>query len=474
MGLLFLMSCEGSKEGHIIKETQKASQSGQDAVAFDTSQLAFNVEKYKLPNGLTVLLHVDRSFPMVYFHQWFDVGSRNEKAGQTGYAHFFEHLMFKGTKRFTGAEFQFLVKGAGGSNNAFTSYDYTGYYISYPSAYLETAIRLESDRMHNLFIRYLDTPEKEKQAQKFVNSEREVVKQERRQRTDNSVSGQMWEQTARTVFEGSQYGWPVIGSMEDLNQSTLEDFKTFYRTYYTPSNTTVVIGGDFKVSEAKQWIQKYYQDIPKGEKASFEFTSSKKGDKIQDLTVKKPSASPAFYFSFLSAPLNDPDVFALDLLGNILSSGLSSRLHKNLVHVKDAILADVGAVILSFKYSGTFIIEGTLHSSQVPKDSNKGVLEALGKIKKEIQTLINKGVSERELQKAKNIVLKGKVEDLKSLRKKVYGLAHAEVVRGDYKTMFSELGQYNQVTTEDIVRVAKKHILDQWSTGVLVKALPKQ
>ena len=188
---------------------------------FASQNLELKVEKYKLKNGLTVLLHQDKSTPVVSFHQWYRVGSRNESIGRTGLAHFFEHLMFKGTKKYSGKEFEKLIKLNGGSNNAFTSFDYTGYYVNLPAGKIDKILDIESDRMQNL----LFDP-------KTIQSEREVVKEERRYRVENRVQGYLREALFSTVFKVHPYNWPVIGSMKDLNAASIDDLKKFYKVHY--------------------------------------------------------------------------------------------------------------------------------------------------------------------------------------------------------------------------------------------------
>ena len=213
--------------------------------------IKFPVEKYQLNNGLTVLLHEDHSVPTISYHTWFRVGSKNEEPGYTGIAHLFEHLMFKGAKRYTGKEFDRILQANGAVNNAFTSYDYTGYYENLPSDKLELAVDLESDRLVNLQVN----------AENLV-SEREVVKEERRVRVDNSVGGFLSEMLYATVFKVHPYRWPVIGWMQDLDQIDLKKCREFYGSYYAPNNAVVIVAGDFDTKSAKALIDKYYSHLP--------------------------------------------------------------------------------------------------------------------------------------------------------------------------------------------------------------------
>jgi len=210
----------------------------------------FSVDKYRLKNGMTVLLHQDSSLPIYSLHLWYDVGSSDEEQNRTGLAHFFEHLMFKGTKKNKEGVYDDLIEENGGSNNAFTTRDYTGYYVEMPAGTLETVLKLEADRMTNLSF------SKDK-----IKREREVVKEERRLRVENSPFGLAFESLFAQGYNKSAYKWPVIGSMRHLERSSVSDFKTFYERYYAPNNAVLVIAGDFRKSKAKRWIKKYFGSL---------------------------------------------------------------------------------------------------------------------------------------------------------------------------------------------------------------------
>jgi zinc protease len=221
-----------------------------------SQSIRFPVEKFKLANGLTVLLNEDHSAPIISYHTWFRVGSKNEEVGYTGIAHLFEHMMFKGAKRYTGEQFDRVLQANGGVNNAFTTHDYTGYYETLPGSKLELVADIEADRMENLQI----TPEN-------LTSERDVVKEERRFRVDNNPGGVLREALYGTAFKVHPYRWPVIGYMEDISRIDVAKANEFYRTYYAPNNAVLVISGDFDKAEAKRIVEKYYgaiksQEIP--------------------------------------------------------------------------------------------------------------------------------------------------------------------------------------------------------------------
>ena len=213
----------------------------------DQVQVNLNVEKWTLPNGLTVLFHEDHSVPLVNYQQWFRVGSKDEVVGKTGLAHFFEHLMFRGSKNFPEETFSRVLNSKGANFNASTTMDYTNYYIEAPSSELEYLIRVEADRMRNLTIN-----------PSTINPEREVVKEERRSRYENSPEAFQWVILPELMYKNLPYRWPTIGSMKDLNSASVADFQNFYNEFYAPNNAVIVVAGDFKTADAKKWIEKAY------------------------------------------------------------------------------------------------------------------------------------------------------------------------------------------------------------------------
>src|SRR5262245_13096547 len=228
----------------------------QSAQATSSSAIKIPFEKYELPNGLTVIMSVDRTTPTVAVDLWYHVGSKNEVVGRTGFAHLFEHVMFTGSGHVPYGLHDKYTEGVGGSNNGTTSNDRTTYYETVPSNYLETALWLESDRMGFL----LDTLDLEK-----LNQQRDIVKNERRQSVDNQPYGRAGEILSQALYPPTNpYSWDVIGSMTDLSAATADDVKNFFRLYYAPNNAILTIVGDFDPAQAKQWVTKYFGDIPKG------------------------------------------------------------------------------------------------------------------------------------------------------------------------------------------------------------------
>lgn len=413
-------------------------------------QIRFPVEKYKLPNGLTVLLHEDHNAPIISYQTWFRVGSKNEEPGFTGIAHLFEHMMFKGAKRYSGSQFDTVLQMNGGVNNAFTSYDYTGYYENLPSSKLELVMDIESDRMESLAI----TPEN-------LKSEREVVKEERRMRVDNNPSGILRENLYGTAFKVHPYHWPLIGYMQDIDSITLEKANEFYKMNYAPNNAIVVIAGDFDSSQAKSLIEKYYGSI-KSQTITQRPRSPEPDQKgIRSATIERDVQATQVAVAFHTPRAGDDESYALDLLANILGYGQSSRLHQRLVY-KDQSALSVSALNYTLQDSGLFQVYLTLKPGV---GTNKVQRALYGELWRPRNLLIH----ENELKKAKNQVMKGYVDSLKTIHGRAEALALNEVLFGDYERLFTDLEHYNKVTAEQIRAVAKKYLAPEKSTIVYLK-----
>jgi len=416
-----------------------------------TEQIRFPVTKYTLDNGMTVLIHEDFSTPLVSFHQWYRVGSRYEKPGMTGIAHFFEHLMFKGTKKFSSEDFESLVQSNGGTNNAFTTYDYTGYYVDLPASKLEIILEMEADRMTNLIF-----------SSKTINSEREVVKEERRFRFDNSVSGYMSEAVFSSVFKVHPYRWPVIGYMRDLNAISMNQFKNFYKTFYSPNNAIIVIAGAVKTKNVKKLIKKYYDKIPK-QKIPESIVSSEPEQKGQrNVILRKNVQNPYFAVAYKSVEAGHKDQYAFDLLSNILSKGTSSRLYRRLVYKEQNVTS-------IYSYAYTPQEPGIFEVFAVVKPNVK-IEKAMNSVFSELYKLRTHLVKPRELEKAKNQVMKSYVDSLKTISGKARSIASNEILFGNYKMLFLDLDRYMEVTREQIKEVAKKYLRPEQRS--IVKVIP--
>ena len=414
------------------------------------SQIRFKVEKYKLPNGLTVVLAEDHSAPLISYQTWFRVGSKNEKPGLTGIAHLFEHMMFKGAKRYSGEQFDTILQSNGATNNAFTTNDYTGYYENLPSSKLELVIDIESDRMENLKIDAAN-----------LKSELSVVKEERRMRVDNNPAGILREALFGTVFRVHPYKWPVIGYMVDLDNVTVEIAQNFHRMYYAPNNAVVVVAGDFDSKEAKRLIEKYYaaipaQTIPDAKRADEPVQTSGRTQ-----VVSHDVQNTQFTIAYQSPKNGSEESYALDLLANIMGAGPSSRLYQRLVY-KDQVANAATAYNSTLQEAGIFQVMVNLKAGADYKKAEKSIYGEMWHPR-------NLLVSDDELQKAKNQVMKTYVDGLKTIHGKAEALAMNETLYGDYDQLFKDLDQYSKVTADQIRKAANKYLAPERSSVVILK-----
>jgi zinc protease len=401
--------------------------------------IRFKVEKYKLENGLTVLLHEDHSVPLISYQTWFRVGSKNEEKGLTGIAHLFEHMMFKGAKRYSGEKFDAVLQANGANNNAFTTHDYTGYYENLPSSKLELVMDIESDRMQNLVI-----------DEKNLDSERDVVKEERRFRVENSPTGILMEKLYAVLFKVSPYRWPVIGYMPDLGNVTVENATRFFKTYYSPSNAVLVIAGDFDSSSTKKMISKYYSAIPAQEIPRVSFASEPPQAQMRTAIVYRDIQSPYVTFNYITPKAGEDEGFALDLLASILGGGPSSRLYRRLVH-KDQKVQSVSVSNSSMQLDAIFSVMAELRPNEDPTLVETAIRQEMAVAQRQL-------VTPSELKSAKNRVIKSYVSGLKTIHGKAGALAGAEIIHGDYEKLFTELDKYIKVSALDIKQAAAKHL----------------
>jgi zinc protease len=416
----------------------------------DILKLSFPVVKYKLQNGLTVLLHEDHSVPLISYHTWYRVGSRDEAPGITGSAHMLEHMMFKGSKKYPGKAFESLLHENGITNNAFTTFDYTGFYESLPSSKLEMMMEIEVDRMANLNLNPED-----------LQSEREVVKEERRWRVDNNPMGLLMESVMSTVFKLSNYRWPVIGTMKDINDYKIETLRGFHNIYYVPNNAILVLAGDFKISEARKLIDKYYGPLSYRPLPRRNYPKEPAQDVQRNASVKKDVQGTSFTVSFQGTANNAPDMYPLDLAANILGNGTSSRLHKRLVYSKQFATS-------AYSYHSTMQDQGVF-AVGVNMKPGVDVQESLELVYQELWKMRNKLVTDQELEKAKTQVMKELVDGLTTIDGKARALAVNEIVTGSYENLFKDLDRYNAVTANQIKEVSNKY-LNQTQRSIVILA----
>jgi zinc protease len=453
---LFVLAIALSASVGLAQSTPQSTPQPSPTPADDVGALIrFPVEKYVLPNGLTVVLHENHSAPIISYQTWFRVGSRHEEPGYTGIAHLFEHMMFKGAKRYTGEQFDTMLQANGATNNAFTTHDYTGYYENLPSSKLELVMDIESDRMESLRI----TAEK-------LKPEREVVKEERRMRVDNNPIGILREVLFGTTFRVSSYRWPVIGYMTDLDNITVEKATEFYKTYYSPNNAVLVIAGDFDPASVKKLVQKYYGELKSAKLPARPFQAEPVQTAVRSQTVEKDVQTMQFAMAYQTPKAGTDESYALDLLANVLGNGQSSRLHQRLVY-KEQVATSAATYNMTLQNSGLFQVYVSLKPGANFQQAHKAVLAEMWRPR-------NLLIPEAELQKAKNQVMKSYVDSLKTIHGKAEALALNEILFGDYEHLFRDLGRYNKITAEQVRKVALRFLQPDHATLVVLKPKKQQ
>ncbi|MEO7040853.1 MAG: pitrilysin family protein [Gemmatimonadaceae bacterium] len=400
-------------------------------------------EKYTLPNGLEVILHQDHTTPVIAVDTWFHVGSGDEKAGHTGFAHLFEHLMFMGSEHVPTGQFDQLLEAAGGNNNGSTTEDRTNYYETTPSNALPLALYLDSDRM-GFLVQALDAEK--------VDLQRNVVKNERRQRVDNVPYGKSDETILAALYpNGHPYSWPVIGSMADLSAATLEDVKNFFRTYYAPNNATLVISGDFQMDSAKALVRRYYSNIPRGpEIPPRPAPPSVVIPRDTFLVLQDRVQIPQVYYTWPTVKDFSRDDAALSVLASVLADGKNSRLYKRLVYDLQ-IAQDVYAGQQGSRLAGYFQIVATPRKGIAPARVDSVVREELAKLEKD-------GITSRELARVQNSTRSSFLRSLST------DLGTAELLNrynyfvGDPDFIQRDAARYDAVTRADVQRVARVYL----------------
>jgi zinc protease len=405
-----------------------------------------------LDNGLRVLLLEDARSPIVSFQVWYRVGSRNERRGATGIAHFLEHLMFKGTPSHGPRQFARLVEENGGQDNAFTSQDVTSYYVNIAADKLDLVIDLEADRMQNLL---LDP--------KAIASEREVVIEERRTRTEDDPGGFLGEEVSSIAFKAHPYGEPIIGWMDDIKRITPEEIREFYKTYYVPNNAMIVAVGAFRAADALEKIKRRFGRIPRGKVPPPMLAVEPVQNGERRVIVKKQAELPIVYMAWHVPNQKSDDAAALELLSTILSGGRASRLYRDLVYQRQLALEAGG----DYEY---FSIDPNLFwfwATPMPGQSPEK-LEA--ELSAHMERLKTEPVTDEELARAKNQIEAAFVYQDDSVHQRASQLARFEMI-GGFALKESFLAKIRAVTAADLTRVARAWFApDRKSVGVL---LPK-
>ncbi len=410
----------------------------------------WDVQEHSLDNGLKILTLEDHSAPVVTFQMWVHTGSRNEHPGITGISHLFEHMMFKGSKKYGPEEHANIVKRNGGNLNAFTSDDVTVYFENIVPDKLELIISMEAERLANLNL-----------TQETLNSEREVVKEERRYRIDEDNFGSMYEQLRANAYMAHPYSWSVIGWMSDIDAITLEDCKKYYRTNYAPNNVTIVVVGDIEVEKTIKWIKKYFGKIPSQEPPQPVRTVEppQKGERV--VYLKRQAQLPMLFAGYHIPEMINDDIYALQVLQKIMSDGRSSRLYKKLVY-EEQIALYAGGGILDTEDPGLFFLYLGMNPGY-DIDTGKGMLFS------EVDRFASEEVTDRELQKARNQLEADFIFGMQTNMRKGLQLGDYQVRGGDYRLLFEAADKYQAVTKDDIIRVAKEYLNpDNRTTVILV------
>jgi zinc protease len=415
--------------------------------AEEPKRLAIPYTQFTLPNGLDVILHEDHSVPLVAVDAWYHVGSAREKPGRTGFAHLFEHIMFEGSGHVPEGDFDSWLEAAGGDNNGSTDNDRTNYWETVPSNALELALFLESDRMGYL----LDAMSPQK-----VDGQRDVVKNERRQSFENQPYGMAFLKLPEEVFPpGHPYHWPVIGSMEDLTAASYEDVVQFFKSYYGPNNTTLVVAGDIDPAEARRLVEKWFSDVPRGAPVPPVSAPTPVLTSEKRLTLEDQVQLPRLYLAWLTPPFFHPGDEAMDVLARVLAFGKNSRLYKRLVYELQ-IAQDVSAGQNSGGLGSTFLITATAREGHSLPELEKVIAEELAKIKAEPPT-------SRELERAVNQIesaFYGALERVGGFGGKADRLNLYEFYTGRPDYFTEDLARYTSLDARDLQSAARAYLRD--------------
>ncbi len=411
------------------------------------------IQRHTLGNGLRLLMVEDHSAPVTNLQVWYHVGSKDERAGRTGFAHLFEHLMFKGSAHVDPDEHSRIVEAAGGFDNAYTNDDVTVYWETFPANYLERVLWLEADRMGSLNVDEAN-----------FKSEREVVKEERRVGVENRPYGRLFEDLAGAAFTVHPYKHTTIGSMEDLNKASLVDVRQFHKTYYRPDNATVVIVGDVSPKDAVRWTEKYFSGIPKPPTPIPRVTVKEPPQKAERRLTRwygSQSPLPAVVAAYHMPAEYTPDSYPLILASNILSGGESSRLYRKLVY-EEQIAVQAAGIGNFTEDPNLFIAYAVLNAGRSVEDGEKAVESILDQMR-------SKPVEATELEKAKNQQVSSFILGRLTDQQKADAVGRAAVIGHNPDLVNTSLSRFLGVTAQDIERVAKEYFDKSQRTVMLIE-----
>ena len=397
------------------------------------------VRTQTLTNGLRIRVMPERSAPTLSYYTFFQVGSRNERLGTTGISHLFEHMMFNGASKYGPKEFDRVLEARGGHSNAYTSNDVTAYYEDFAPEALETVVDLESDRMRSLRL-----------TSDSLEQEREVVKEERRLRTENSIFGLMEEQLESLVFLAHPYRWPVIGWMDDIERITRDDCEAFFRTYYAPNNAAVYVVGDLDPDETIALVSRYYGDIASGPRPAPVPQGEPPQRGERRAAVRYPAQAPALLVGWRGPAGRSADSAALDVLQACLAVGESSRLRRRLVQDEEV------AVSISIGWGwridpGVFLAFAELAPAVAPERAERLLWD-------EIDKVATRGVSAGEVKRAKALLRSSVLHELATHHGVAHALGQSEALLGDWREAGRALEHYATVTPGDLKRVAREYL----------------
>ena len=455
--ILCLAACQGEENPNNNKESVSSIEGIEfvEEVIGENGKTIIPYQKFVLDNGLTLILHSDNSDPLVHVDITYHVGSGREDLGKSGFAHFFEHMMFQGSENVDDEQHFKLVTEAGGTMNGTTNTDRTNYFQTVPANQLEKMLWLEADRMGFL----VDAVTQEK-----FEVQRETVKNERGQRVDNRPYGRLNERVSEALYPaGHAYSWPVIGYLDDLNRVNVNDLKAFFLRWYGPNNATLTIGGDINITETLVLVKKYFGSIPRGPEVAMPEKSVIEITEDRYISMEDNVHLPLLYMTYPTVSLRHADEAPLDVLSSILGGGKASLLYKNLVKTQFAVQAEVSHPCAELSCS--FSLYALPHPA-----SGKSLSDIENVIRDTLVEFEQRGVEDDDLLKAKADMEASFIFGLQSVSGKVSQLAANQTFSNNPNYIAQDIARYNNVSKEDVMRVFKKYIKDQH--GVIMSVVP--
>ena len=425
------------------------------ASAQSAHSINVNLKETRLANGLRVITVEDHGAPVIALDITYNVGSRNERPGRTGFAHLFEHMMFKGSENVGTGEHFYLIFNNGGNMNGTTNEDRTTYFEALPANQLDLALYLEADRMRSLVINKAN-----------LDNQRNAVQEERRLGVDNQPYGQSGEVQQGLLYDNFAYKHTVIGSMEDLNAATVEDVAAFFKTYYAPNNAVLALVGDFKTADALKRIKQYFEPIPRQpDPAAVDMTEpeqkAERRASVDDALARLAQVD----LAFKAVPGNTSDFYALQVLSAALQGGQSSRLYQALVKDKQ-LVTNVGGFMDEKRGTGALYTSATLRQGVKPADVEAAIYDEIERLKKD-------GIADWELQKAKNTTRRNFINNMQSSLSRALNISVWTVYYNDPNLINTRLDKVMAVTKEDVQRVANKYLAATNRTVVITIPKPK-